>query len=238
MKILNIVGVAALIFVAIMWHGDRQDKQALQGENVNLKDSIEYQQDSINELDSAYTVEINKSDSLAKRAKKFEKLWWLEKEAKKGIKSKYDSLKAEVDSMSIDSLAQYIVDHYAGDNYELLDVGFVEGDSSIYVAFQDITAKDIVDTHIDYRERGEIIDNQGNQIEYLKNIKGIREDEIATLTKRNDNLELQVEKINRVKNMYRDLASEYEEEAIKQRNRKLVGYGVAIAEGIAILILL
>ncbi len=238
MKILNIVGAAALIFVAIMWHGDRQDKQALQEKNINLKDSIEFQQDSINMLEEAYTKESDRSDSLSEEVERYKKLWWLEKEAKEEIAAKYDSLKAEVDSMPIDSIAQYIVDHYAGDNYELLDVGFVGGDSSIYIAFQDITAKDIVDTHIDYRERGEIIDNQQNQIQHLKSINRLREDEIATLTRRNDNLELQVEKISEVKNMYRDLASEYEEEITKQKNRKLVGYGVAIAEGIAILILL
>lgn len=242
MKLISIIGVAALVVVTAMWWGNKQAKQNVQSENENLKDSIEMQidhyEDSLSVLDSAYTVESNKSDSLAKRAKKFENLWWLEKKAKEDITAKYDSLKQEVDSLPIDSLAQYIINHYAGDNYELLDVGFVKGDSSIYIAFQEITTRDIVDKHIDYREQKEVIANQENQIQILEKLNGIKDNEIVTLKDRNGNLELQVEKLNDVKNMYKDLASEYKDEAVRQKGLKTIGYVVAISEAIAILILL
>lgn len=235
MNLTSAIAVGAAVLFGFLYFNEDKAHEDTRARLNSTVEAYEY-------ADSAYLAAEKENsnlrkdnDSLEVDLKKLRKMWWDQKEAKQEIEKKYDSLKSGVDNLPVESLAEYIIDHYAGDNYELLGIDFVEDDSSVYIAFQDVTVRDIATTHIDYRRQEEVIDNMEGQINQLAKIKDTQAEKIGNLEDINDNLELQIDRLKESNEHYKEMFIEYEQEAIRQRRLKVLGFSVAAVEGLVIL---
>jgi len=201
--------IGALFGVFVLYYAvntNYQNKYAEESKKVkNLRESIV-------KLDSVYISKQGRIDYLKDSIFSINNdLDKLSKEKEK-IQNKYDNLKNGLDTVSIDSLAKYIINNYKGNTYKILD--FEE--EGIFMSFTDTTVRDIVYKDL---ERNELIEEKNRLVS-----KSEMQEELIKLQSKqidicSDQKEVQKEKINKLVNIV-DIKEE-ENLQLKEENSRL-----------------
>ena len=201
--------IGALFGVFVLYYAvntNYQNKYAEESKKVkNLRESIV-------KLDSVYISKQGRIDYLKDSIFSINNdLDKLSKEKEK-IQNKYDNLKNGFDTVSIDSLAKYIINNYKGNTYKILD--FEE--EGIFMSFTDTTVRDIVYKDL---ERNELIEEKNRLVS-----KSEMQEELIKLQSKqidicSDQKEVQKEKINKLVNIV-DIKEE-ENLQLKEENSRL-----------------
>jgi len=189
---------------------------------------IEEYQDSIKSLDSKY----NKADSLANLYADSASYYRKEKDNYKGqrdyIYDKYKDLKSDIDTITTDSLAEYIINNFAGNDYKIY-----KADKDTYVALLDTTVRDIVLKDLERKECEEIKDNlskellSADSLIYMQSKQlGMKENKLNILE---DKYKISQSIIDEINSNYETLKEEYKGYKRKVVIREVVAGGIVVA---------
>lgn len=217
--------LASTLVFAGLWYNSDQLVDKYRSENKAKSELVDNYEDAIYSLDSAYTVAKSSKDSAANVAKHYKSLWLSTVEDKQEINKKYKQLKQGLEGLSLDSLAEYIVKHYAGESYKIQRLN-----DSLFVAFQDTTVEDIVSKHIDYREAKEVVENQDKQISHLDSLQKAKSSEVLYLESMNDSLHNKIYTLKSMKDVLQANLSDCNDEVDKQKMLRNIGFGAAALE--------
>lgn len=195
-----------------------------------LERQIEFQRSYIQTADSTIFALQDEKEEEAEKAKRYRRLWKYESDKADSIENAYDDIQKDIDSLSLDSLAKYIIDNYAGKHYKIEKVS-----DTVYMAFEDTTIRDVAKTHVDYEKRGEIIDNKDNQIEFLDSLQSKLSKELLITEGINHSLTVKVDTLESINTNYSELLDETQKEAIRERKLKIVSY---VVNGIQFIVIL
>jgi len=227
-----LVGIIVLgsVMFGITQYNNHQEDKVNQNKIEQLEDKVAIYEDYIQSADSAIFALEDEKAEVSKQVDRYKHLWLNERDERIQIENKYDSLKTGVDSLSLDSLAKYIVTNYVGTGYKIERIS-----DTIYIAFQDTTVRDIVKKHVDYKKRGEVIDNLDNQVEFLDSVNSKLSKELMITESINDSLEYKIDTLEAINVNYKDLYEQYQDEATRQEKYKIVSYIVNGVQMLAII---
>ena len=227
--LVGIIVLGSVMFGIIQYNNHQEDK-VNQNRINQLENKVSIYENYIQSADSAIFALKEDKAKATKQVDKYKQLWFNERNERIQIENKYDSLKTGVDSLSLDSLAKYIVNNYAGTGYKIERIS-----DTIYIAFKDTTVRDIVKKHVDYKKRGEVIDNLDNQVEFLDSVNSKLSKELMITESINDSLEYKIDTLEAINVNYKDLYKQYQDEATKQEKYKIVSYIVNGVQMLAII---
>lgn len=171
-----------------------------------FNDSISKIKDiTISELEDAY--KISETDNANFK-------WELER-----IEKELNKVKNELKNMSLDSIAKYIVDNFLGDVYKIEKIN-----DSTFVAFQEITVRDIANGDIAFKalfKRFEALSHNMDSKDTLieKQAKTVR-----ILTNTNDTLLVRNKQFIENNNKFQIKVIELTTEVDKQKGQKRIGF--------------
>jgi hypothetical protein len=149
--ILLTIGITASVILGYLLYNEYNDNANLQIDLNKYKRLYEFSDSLVTNrdayLDSAYKYIENINYQLAQS-----------EQENINIKEELADMQAAVDTISMDSIATYIISNFAGDTYYIHKVN-----DSTYISLQDITGRDIVKQDIAFKALNKLFKNVSNE---------------------------------------------------------------------------
>jgi len=225
--------IGALFGVFVIYYATDTNYKAKYNNEVEKVNNLK---DTIVKLDSAYKQKQYKIDSLNDSIDILSSnIDELEHE-RNIIYSKYNSLREGLDSVSIDSLAKYIISNFKGNNFKINKFE----DKGILIAFSDTTVRDIVSKDLDRKELKEENESLNNTINRQSSLISLQYRSIGLCNDQKDIQAEQIENLKEINTIYEGDIEALQAEAERLHKRiRVITYisatGVAVAVALVII---
>lgn len=135
------------------------------------------------------------------------------------MEAKYNDLINNLTGVSNDSIAKYIVENFAGSTYKLQKIN-----DTLFIAFEDTTARDIVLHHLECEKQSELLKLAKNDISSKDSIIKLQSKKIAVADTSYDNLKTKYLELSNEMEECSNVIVELDGELDRQRKFKLVGF--------------
>lgn len=225
--------IGGLFLTLVAYFGFNEEYRSKYKDN---QEEIQKLEDTVQQLDSLnyskdYQLELLR-DSMNEAKDKIDSIESL----KNKIYTKYDSLKSGIDTVSVDSLAEYIISNFKGKEYRLLNL---EDNQNVFMAFTDTTVRDIVRGDIEKNELEEENSLLNSQVNAQQGLIKLQSSYIDTLQSQN---EVQANIINKQRKVIvltkEDLKELRKENDRLHRRAKIITYTAVGGTVIAIALVL
>lgn len=137
----------------------------------------------------------------------------------KKIEEKYKAALAQLEGMSIDSVAQYIVDNFLGNTYKVQRIN-----DSTFIAFQEITVRDIANANEAFKAQNERFEQLSIKVGSQDTLIKLQAKNISILTNTADTLLARFNTINTDFSKCEKNVLDLTNEVDKQKGLKRIGF--------------